>query len=124
MRPRPAGATPPNRRRFPRVQVLGLVEGRLVPQEMPLDIRELGEGGFSLQGASPFPPGSQYHFRFTAPGHDEVILAATAVHCRLTEADARGRVTFVTGFEFASTPQTDQAVGVLIDTLTSVLSAD
>jgi PilZ domain len=121
---RPPSRTLRNRRRFPRLQVLGLVEGFLVPLDVPLEIRELSQGGFSVHSASPFPPGSQHHFRFTTTTHEEVTIDATAVHCRLTQADAGGHVTYVTGFEFVSSQRTDEAVGVLIDTLTSVLSLD
>jgi hypothetical protein len=104
--------------------VLGLIEGHLVPLDVALVVRELSQAGFSVLSPSPFPPGSRHHFRFTAANQKMVTLDATAIHCRLTEADADGRLAYVSGFEFASNARTDEAIGVLIDTLASVLSLE
>lgn len=121
--PRPRG-TPPNRRRFPRLQVLGLVDGYLMPLDVPLSVIELSTGGFSVRGATAFPPGARHHFRFTTGEDREVTIDATAVHCRLVQAQPDGTVAYVSGFEFASNIRTDEAVAVLIDTLSSVFSLE
>ena len=113
-----------SRRRYPRLEVLGEVEGQSVPLDIQLTIRELAQGGFSTESAVPFPPGSRHHFRFTTSLDAVVSLDATAVHCRLASAGANGQHTYVTGFEFASDRETDEGVAVLIDTLTSVLSLE
>jgi hypothetical protein len=120
---RPRG-TPPNRRRFPRLQVLGLVDGYLLPLDVPLAVIELSTGGFSVRGATPFPPGSRHHFRFTTGQDQEVTIDATAVHCRLVQAGTDGHIAYISGFEFSSDPRTDEAVAVLIDTLSSVFSLE
>lgn len=121
--PRPRG-TPPNRRRFPRLQVLGLIDGFLMPLDVPLAIIELSSGGFSVRGGTAFPPGARHHFRFTTSLEREVTLDATAIHCRLVEAGTHGEIAYVTGFEFASNARNDEAVAVLIDTLSSVFSLE
>lgn len=121
--PRSRG-TPPNRRRFPRLQVLGLVDGYLLPLDVPLTVIELSSGGFSVRGATPFPPGARHHFRFTTGQNQEVTIDATAVHCRLAQADSTGGVAYVSGFEFVSNARSDEAVAVLIDTLSSVFSLE
>jgi hypothetical protein len=120
---RPHGS-PPNRRRFPRLQVLGLVDGYLMPLDVPLTVIELSTGGFSVRGSTAFPPGARHHFRFTTGQDREVTIDATAVHCRLVQADAPGTLAYVTGFEFASNARNDEAVAVLIDTLSSVFSLE
>jgi hypothetical protein len=112
---------PQSRRRLPRLEVLGLVDGQLLPLDIPLTVRELSEGGFSVVSSSAFPPGCRHHFRFTTITQEVVTLDAVAVHCRLVKADAGDQVSFVTGFEFMCTAGTDRAVSVLVDTLTSVL---
>jgi len=104
--------------------VLGLVDGSLIPLDIPLKVRDLSEGGFSVQSRSPFPPGSRHHFRFTTAREEAVMIDAVAVHCRLAAADVDGHVAYMTGFEFISSARTDEAVNVLIDTLSSLFSME
>ena len=106
-----------SRRRHPRVEVLGEIEGRRVPLDVPITMRDLSQGGFSAESSTPFPPGTSHHFRFSTPGHGEVALEARAVLCRLASASPDGQVTYVTGFEFHSDAATDRAVGTLIASL-------
>lgn len=112
------------RRRFPRLEVLGLVEGRRVPLDVPLVIRDLSQGGFSAESPVPFPPGTHHHFRFTTIAQNEVSIDATSVHCRLASADSDGHYTYITGFEFLGDETTDKTIATLIDALASVLALD
>lgn len=109
-----------SRRRHPRIEILGDLEGRRVPLDVPITVRDLSQGGFSVESTTPFPPGTSHHFRFTTPGQPEVALEATAVHCRLASASPDGQVTYVTGFEFHSDAAMDRAVGALIASLATV----
>ena len=113
-----------SRRRYPRLEVLGLIEGQSVALDVPLTVRELSQGGFSTESPAPFPPGSRNQFRFTTAGGSIVTLDATAVHCRLASINGDGRHTYITGFEFLSDPSSDDSISVLIDTLATVLSLD
>ncbi len=113
-----------NRRRYPRLEVLDQIEGELVPLDVPVTLRDLSHGGFSIVSSNPFPPGTMHHFRFTAAVDAVVLLDATAVHCRLTSASASGEFSYITGFEFVSAEHTEDAIAVLLDTLASMLSLD
>lgn len=114
-----------SRRRFPRIEVLEMVEGRRVPLDVPMKVRDLSQGGFSAESSVPFPPGTRHHFRFSAVTQDrEVSLSATVVHCRLAKADADGNYTYITGFEFLADEVADKSIAALIDTLASVLALD
>lgn len=113
-----------SRRRFPRLEVMGRVEGQLVPLDLPLVLRDLSRGGFSCESTVPFPPGTAHQFRFTTPAGAVVTLEASAIHCRLTRVDADGQHAYISGLEFQSSEATDQAVSILVDTLSSVLSMD
>lgn len=113
-----------SRRRYPRLEVLGLVEGRGLPLDTRLTLRDLSVGGFSTESDVPFPPGSSHEFRFTTALADEIQLWATSVHCRLATADASGRFTYITGFEFHGSNHADRSVAALVDTLDSVLSME
>jgi len=102
-----------------------MVEGRRVPLDVPMKVRDLSQGGFSAESSVPFPPGTQHHFRFSAVNQErEVSLRATVVHCRLTSADPDGRYTYVTGFEFLADETADKSIAAIIDTLASVLALD
>jgi hypothetical protein len=103
---------------------MGQVDGELVALDVPLKVRDLTEAGFSTESTVPFPPGSGQHFRFTTKAGAVVHLDATSVHCRLASATADGHYSYVTGFEFHSDPDTDEAVRALVDTLSSVLSLE
>jgi hypothetical protein len=113
-----------SRRRFPRIEVMGLVEGRRVPLDVPLVIRDLSQGGFSAESAAPFVPGTHHQFRFTTAAGHEVALSATVIHCRLASAGPDGQITYITGFEFHSSETTDKSISTLMDTLASVLALD
>lgn len=101
-----------------------MVEGRRVPLDVTMKVRDLSQGGFSAESAVPFPPGTHHHFRFTALNQKEVSLEATAVHCRLASADADGHYTYITGFEFQTDEVSDKSIAMIIDTLTSVLALE
>ena len=96
----------------------------MVPLDVPLKIRDLGQGGFSTESSVPFLPGTHHQFRFTTATHSEVALDATVVHCRLASAGLDRQYTYITGFEFISDESTDKSVAVLIDTLASVLALE
>lgn len=113
-----------SRRRFPRIEVLGVVEGERIPLDVPMRVRDLSQGGFSAESSVPFPPGTRHHFRFTAFNQNEVRLQATAVHCRLASLDADGHHTYITGFEFLPDDASEKSIAAIIDTLTSVLALD
>lgn len=113
-----------NRRRYPRLEVLGLVDGHLMPLGVPLTMVDLSQGGFSARSHTAFPPGAHHHFRFTTPRRDAITIEATAVHCRLAQPDADGHVGYVTGFEFVSNTRTDEAVTVLLDAVSSMFTLD
>jgi hypothetical protein len=111
-----------NRRRYPRLEVLGRVEGQLMPVEAPLVVRDLSRGGFSAETQAPFTPGTVHLIRFTSR-HSSVELSATAVHCRLGPVGDDGRHSFVTGFEFVADAGSREAIGKLVDTLSAALAS-
>lgn len=113
-----------SRRRFPRLEVLGLIEGRRERLDVPLTIRDLNQAGFSTESPVPFPPGSHHEFLFTSADQREISLEATVVHCRLASAGPDGQFSYITGFEFHSDEGSDRGIASLIDTLSSMLTLD
>lgn len=104
------------RRRAPRVEILGQLHGRLVLLESDVSVREISLGGMSVESAAPFPVGSVQHFQLVLGDGARVIVAAEARHSRPVEGASR----YVTGFRFVEEPNDGEALTVpgLIDKLT------
>lgn len=112
-----------SRRAAPRLEVLDQFYGRLVALDLPLRVRDISAGGFSIESPISFPPGAAHQFRFTTMHGDAHILPATAIHCRT--AQVRDGVNWhVTGFEFIQDQAGEVAgvVGLLMDAATSILT--
>jgi hypothetical protein len=121
----PSPSQRPNRRRFPRLELLERVEGRQVALDIAIILRDLSRGGFSCESRVPFSPGADRQlFRFTTPAGTAVALEARSIHCRVSGVDAHGQPIYVSGFEFRSTPATDEAVAILLDKVSSALTLE
>ena len=112
-------ATPPNRRQFPRFDTLGRIVGHLPAVDLPVRIREIGFGGFSVETIEPFPAGGSHVVRFTAQDDWTIELPARAVHTRPSCA-SDGSPRFATGFAFEPHAEAEAAVKRMIETITSV----
>jgi hypothetical protein len=112
---------PCERRQTPRLDVLDELHGRLVAVRVPLTVRELGPGGFSIESVVPFPSGSRHQFRFTTTEDDAIIVEAVAVHSRYLAMEGGVRQ-YVSGFAFCHLePETADGVYRLLQALTSSL---
>jgi len=113
------------RRGAPRLQVLGWIQGRLVSVPLPVELRDMGPGGFSVESALPFPQGARRLFLLTTAGGLQVLIEGAVAHCR---PDNRGDLRYVTGFKFMRSrlTDTDADIGILLDALSGLadLEAD
>lgn len=114
-----APESPLDRRRQPRIEILGRLAGEILPTAAPVDVRDVGLGGFSIATSSPMEPGSLHDFRLTLNEWSSVELRARVVHCRYERA---GR--YVSGLEFVARPGEPSPAAELIDRLTSNLVFD
>src|SRR5512145_749606 len=81
MRQRPrqrSEAASPSSGRSPRIEVMGQLHGQLVPMNVPLDVRDLSNGGFAVESSVDFPVGAVHRFRFITQNGIEVLIRATA----------------------------------------------
>jgi hypothetical protein len=86
-----------DRRKHPRVDVLGHVDVQLLSRPMPATVRGLSASGFSIEAAQPLEVGGSHRFQFRfqdAP----IQLDATCVHC--TRFVRSGHDVFLIGFDF------------------------
>ena len=88
-----------DRRRAPRVEVLGRVQGHVVALELPVIVREISLGGMSLETPFQFPVGDLQHFVLTLGDGSTLELAGRVAWCRSVGAETEPRA-FRTGIQF------------------------
>jgi hypothetical protein len=112
----------PSRRRYPRLEVLGRIEGQVLALDAKLSLRELSRGGFSANSDRPFAPGAPHSFRFTAGNGLVVELDGMSVHCRIGSISNEGRQAYIAGFEWVDAPGASEKIAGLLDVVAPVLA--
>jgi hypothetical protein len=107
---------PSERRRAPRVQILGRLHGRIVTVDAPVEIREISLGGMSLESEIAFPVGAVHQFELFLGDGATVAVSAQARHSR--QVDSVSPVRYLTGFQFIDEdPNPDGQVTKLVTDL-------
>src|SRR5262245_51354950 len=109
-----------NRRKSPRFETLGRVLGHLIDADLPVRVREIGFGGFSIETMEPVALDVVQQVRFTAFDDWTSICQARSLHCRPSCA-ADGSPRFVTGFQFADEwlRESEHLVKALVEKITT-----
>lgn len=89
----------PDRRRSPRVELMGQVRGEVVSASVPVTVREISLGGMSVETPQPFPIGSVQVFILTLGDGAGVEVHARVVYCRESNPPDSPS-SFVTGLQF------------------------
>lgn len=104
----------PERRRSPRMEMLGRVHGQAVSLDVPLTVREISLGGMSVEAPVPFPIDAIHEFRLTLGDGSTVLLRARVVYCR--PAKGSDAPVYVCGMHFVDDePVTGQSVSDFIE---------
>lgn len=114
----------PDRRRWPRVEVLGHIHGIVVPMNLPVQLQDASFGGFAIDASIPFPVDCTHQFRFVLPEGEPVVLNARVAHCRQLPTSG-GRAIYRVGLEFAHlhAERDRQTINRLIAEITRVVEA-
>ncbi len=90
-------------------------------RDLPVRIRDIGLGGFSIETMEPLETGGEHRVRFVCFDEYSVTLPALVANCRPSCADD-GSPLFVSGFAFLPTdaPDTRKNVETLIEKATTV----
>ena len=99
------------RRRAPRVQILGQLHGRLVTIDAEVHIREISLGGMSLVSGIQFPDGALHQFELMLGDGARVAVSARARHSKAIPGEGEPR--FVTGFQFVDDEESTEDSGVM-----------
>jgi hypothetical protein len=104
-----------DRRRNPRVQILGKLHGQLVTLQAPITVTEISLGGLGFESEIKFPHGVVHEFRLTLGDESSVFLRGRVVHCRrISRLDEPSR--YVVGVQFIDDEGVQSPpVGDLID---------
>jgi len=107
-----------DRRRSPRIEILGRLHGHAVSLDVPVVVREISLGGMALETRFSFPVGAVHEFRLTLGDGSQVLLNGRVMHSRGSNTPG-APPTYVTGIQFVDEEPTDVAssVGDLIDRL-------
>ncbi len=102
------------RRRSPRIEILGRVHGQAVSLNVPLTVREISLGGMSFDVPVPFPIDAIHEFRLTLGDGSTVLLRGRVIYCRpFKHSDGP---MYVCGLHFVDDePVTGQSVNDVID---------
>ena len=88
-----------DRRRAPRVQLLGRLHGHSVSLDLPVRVVEISLGGMAIETAVPFPIGAVHMFSLTLGDDSTVELTGRVMHCR-NGAPAGESPLYTTGLQF------------------------
>ncbi|HUL73815.1 MAG TPA: PilZ domain-containing protein [Vicinamibacterales bacterium] len=104
------------RRRSPRIEILGRVRGHIVSLDAPVVVREMSLGGMAMETAFPFDVGSIHEFRLELGDGSWVMLQGQVRHSR-NVAVAGAPPLYVTGIQFVdqAPPEGATTVADLID---------
>lgn len=105
-----------DRRRAPRIELLGRLHGHSVSLDVPVTVLEISLGGMAIETGLPFPVGAVHLFRLTLGDDSTVELNGRVMHCR-NVAPPDAAPTYVTGLQFVEDEPSEigPAVGNLID---------
>jgi hypothetical protein len=96
-----------DRRRAPRIELLGRLHGHSVSLDLPVTVLEISLGGMAIQTGLPFPIGAVHAFRLTLGDESTVELNGRVMHCRNT-APADATPVYVSGIQFVEDEPGDE----------------
>jgi PilZ domain len=102
-----------DRRRSPRVELMGRVHGQLVSANLPVHVREISLGGMSIETREGFESGSVLNFMLTLGDGAGVLVAGRIVYSRMI--DGSDPAMYVTGLEFVDEDGEDGRVSGLVE---------
>lgn len=107
------------RRRFPRIQLDGVLEAFDTTMGVAVPINDVSYGGLQTLSPSPVLPLTEHHFRVTVRRGTVHKLRAHAVYCR---PRADNQPPYIVGWRLGSDFETATSITALIDYLTTAAS--
>ena len=93
-----------DRRRNPRIELLGRLYGRGAAGEPSLTVTEISLGGMAIETDVELPCGTEHEFQLTLGDDSSVTLRGRVAHSRQLAADP---ARYLSGIEFVDDPVVD-----------------
>ena len=112
-----ATSVPKNeRRRYPRIEILGRVKGVVRPLNVQISLLNLSVGGCLMQTSAEYSVGQTHEFQLTAPDFEAIIVRGRIAHAMRVTVEHRP--VFMYGVEFTEDPRRGaHSIESLIDLL-------
>jgi Tfp pilus assembly protein PilZ len=107
----------PERRRYPRIEILGRVRGAVRPLDVQITMLNLSLGGFLMQTPMQYQIGETHEFQLTMAQKDPIVVRARIAHAMPVTVE-HGPL-FLFGLEFVETGE--RASKLAIESLVSAL---
>jgi len=107
-----------DRRRSPRIEILGRLHGHSVTLDAPVVVRDFSLGGMAMETPFPFPVGATHDFRLTLGDGALVELRGRVLHC--TNVARQGDSTlYLSGVHFIDDDEAEEtsSVGNVIEAM-------
>ena len=97
-----------DRRQNPRIELLGEINGQVMPFALPVVLLDLSPGGFAIASSVPFTPDAEYTFQFNG-ARPHGPIRARDMHC-LRVSHGTTAASYVAGFSFVVQMPTDREI--------------
>lgn len=107
--------TGPERRRFPRIEIFGQIQGQVLPLNIQITVLDIGLGGLYLQTMVRLPVGRLLELCLTLNDGESLVIPARVIRS-LHATGTDGLLSYVTGLEFVAdgTTHTELAMDRLL----------
>lgn len=93
-----------DRRRSPRIELMGRLHGHSVSLDLPVRVVQMSLGGMAVETAVSFPVGAVHVFRLTLGDGSTTELTGRVMHSRNAAPDGATPV-FTTGIQFVESDE-------------------
>ena len=93
-----------DRRRNPRIQLLGRLHGSVFALDVAVTVTEISLGGIAIETAIEFPRGAEHEFQLTLGDDSTVRLKGRVVHSRKLASEP---IRYSSGIEFIEEAEGD-----------------
>jgi len=97
-----------DRRRYPRLHIVGNLDGRVVPFQLGVRVLDIHADGFAIHSPFEFPAGTTHEFQFATLHRSRPVVRAVAKYSRRV-MPRRGHEFFVAGFAFVDLSEAARA---------------
>ena len=93
-------STGQERRRYPRIEMVGRVTGQVLPLSEPVIVLDMSRTGFAMQTRGMFPIGTVHEFRLELPDMNVPLTISAQIVRSVQAKGADGSAHYISGLHF------------------------